>query len=207
MAKWSRDKIGEVTLKRLPTQAFKGGKLIIRSFGQVEYLELKFEPIKKVKQSPGCEGVYRIRVAELAVAGTRADGSSWHKGYKQLKNPSPYVKLSFGTHSLETPVAYKRLNAIYQSSKLFPIRKTTPLVIEVKDYSVGFRFSIDKQYKIPFLPIRIGLGMKNEPGFQEIGQQAYLSICPLLKRARYGRVKIKPFGRVRSLLLFFDKMS
>lgn len=207
MGRWSADTIGTIKLPHLPKQALKGGTVVLRSFGQVEMLELKFEPVQRTVTEEGCEGVYRVRIAELEVEKTRFDGKPWHAGIGRLGNPSPFIKLNFGGYLLETPVAYKQLKIVYQSSRLIPIRKTTPLSLIVKDFSVGVRFSLDKQYKIPFLPIRVGLGMKREPSAQEIGQNAFLTLCPLLKKAKNGKVRIPPFGRVKSLLLFFDKIS
>lgn len=207
MDRWSEEVIGTYTIKNLPIQMVEGGRLILRSFGQVEYLELKVEPLPYKPSNSDCEGVYRVRVAELQINALRADGRAWHPGVGRMSLPSAYTKIWLGSQKLETPVAYKRLKAIYQTSRIIPIRKHMTMSIEVRDFTVGFRLSFDKQVKVPLLPIRVGIGMKNEPSSQSIGQTAFLSVCDLIKRSKNGVVQLKPFGQVKKVLLFFDKIS
>lgn len=207
MQRWSEQVIGSFKTNKLPVQMVEGGRLILRSFGQVEYLELKIEPLPVNRTNDSCEGVYRVRMAELTVKPTRADGRPWHAGVGSMSRPSPYSVLWLGTQKLETPVAYKRLSAIYQTSRIIPIRKDTTMSIDVRDYSVGLRLSFDRQIKIPFLPLRVGIGMKNEPASQSIGQTAFFSACSLIKKAKNGVVRLPSFGQVKSTVLFFDKLK
>jgi hypothetical protein len=207
MDRWSEQVIGQVKTDRLPIQMVTGGRVILRDFGQVEYLELKVEPVQVSKQDTTCEGVYRVRIAELGVNQKRADGRPWHAGVGRMSYPSPYITLWLGSQKLETPVAYKRFESVYQTSRIVPIRKQTTVSIDVRDFSVGFRLSFDKQIKVPFLPVRVGIGMKNEPSSQAIGQTAFFSACTLIKRAKHGMVQLKPFGQVSKVVLFFDKLS
>ena len=108
---------------------------------------------------------------------------------------------------METAVAYKSLRAVYQDSKLIPIRANMPMTLEIRDYTMGLNLSLDRKISIPFLPIRIGLGMKKESGSKVVGQTAFLSTCDVIKKAKQGVVRLKSFGRLKSVVLFFDKVS
>ena len=204
---WKSQIIGQYKSKRLPAVFLKGGRWILRSFGQVEMLELEVKPVQMIRKTPGCDGVYRVRVAELEIQPTRANGKPWHPGVGLLRNPSPYGKLWLGTQKLETTVAYKSLKAVYQNSRLVPIRKSTSLVLEVRDYSTGVGLSLDRKYKVPFLPLHFRLDMKKEASTNRIGQTAFLSVCKLLKKSKNGSIRLPAFGRVKSALLFFDKVE
>jgi hypothetical protein len=206
IARWAEEEMGRYHSPYLPEVFLRGGTLILRSFGQVDLLELKIEPLEQVVQDTRCEGVYRVRVAEVNVKKTRADGKPWHAGYGSMVLPSPFVTVWLGNQKLETPVAHNRLQAIYQSARLIPIQRDTTFAIEVSDFSVGLNLSLDRQISIPFLPLRVGLGMRRDPDVQQMGQTARLSACELIKEAKQGRVTLPPFGQVSSVLLFFDRV-
>ncbi|MCK6511046.1 hypothetical protein L6R29_13875 [Myxococcota bacterium] len=204
--RWAEDPIGRFSTPHLPRVFVEGGRLILRSFGQVEMLELKIEPLQQVVSDPRCEGVYRVRIAEVDVTETRADGKPWHTGIGSMKLPSPFLTVWLGSQKLETPVAHHRLKAIYQSHRLIPIRQDTTFTLEVSDFSVGLNLSVDQSVRVPFLPIRVGIGMRRDPDVQQIGQTAHLSVCELIQGAKQGKVRIPAFGRVKSVLMFFDKV-
>ena len=206
IARWAEEEIGRYYSPYLPEVFLRGGTLILRSFGQVDLLELKIEPLEQVVQDARCDGVYRVRVAEVNVKETRADGKPWHAGYGSMVLPSPFVTVWLGNQKLETPVAHNRLQAIYQSARLIPIQQDTTFTIEVSDFSVGLNLSLDRQISIPFLPLRVGLGMRRDPDVQQMGQTARLSACELIKEAKQGRVMLPAFGQVSSVLLFFDRV-
>ncbi len=204
--RWSEDPVGRFSTAHLPRVFVEGGRLILRSFGQVEMLELKIEPLQQVVNDPRCEGVYRVRIAEVDVMETRANGKPWHTGIGSMKLPSPFLTVWLGNQKIETPVAHHRTKAIYQSHRLVPIRQDTTFTLEVSDFSVGLNLSVDQSVRVPFLPIRVGIGMRRDPDVQQIGQTAHLSVCELIQGAKQGKVRIPAFGRVKSVLMFFDKV-
>lgn len=175
-----RDLMGAFTSAKIPAGLLNGGKLVLKSFGQVEELVLKTEVVKAAPLA--CPGNFRIRVASLSVAKTKEGGKTWDKGIGRIKNPDIEGTIKIGGNTLKIAKQQDKFSATFKSLyTTLAINKSTTLNVNIWDR--------DRTWTMKLRP-------------ETIGQYSNANICSLIKGD--GVVKLS-FGRVKSLVLIFDK--
>ena len=173
-----RDMMGFLTYPSVPKQLLNGGRLVIRSFGQVEALVLTSKVVTKPANT-GCAGTYKVRLAEYDVKAKKANGKTWDRGFGKYKKPDVMVVLKIGNASITTPKKQDTLNATFTNiNKTIAIKKgmTVNLTLYDKD----------------------GFGRK-----EVIGQTAIGDVCKMINAT--GSYTFKPFGQVNKVVVIFTK--
>ncbi|MEM1008224.1 MAG: hypothetical protein AAGJ35_04405, partial [Myxococcota bacterium] len=171
------DLIGTYTAASVPKELLEGKTLTLKSFGQVESLVLEAKVVEAPK-STGCEGVYNVRIVEFDVKNKQENGKPWDLGFGSMKKPDVIVKLKVGSHTINTPKFNNKTTAtINNVQKTIPVKKGTPVTLEVTDADIG----------------------KD----QVIGQTAASDVCTLINAS--GKHTFTNFGQVNKVVLIFEK--
>lgn len=178
-----RELIGKYTAPSVPAELLKGGRLVLKSFGQIEEIVLESEVITR-PASTTCEGVYRVRVVEAEVKEKRENGKNWDSGFLgkgKFVLPDIYVSLKIGTEEVKTQTAQDTTSTkFYGAEKTIAIKPGTALSLTV----------FDSDYP-----------RKDEA----IGQTAAPDVCKLITPE--GFHTFGPFGQVVKVVVIFEKQQ
>lgn len=175
-----RDHIGTWTAPRVPNELLQGGTLTLRSFGQVEELVLTAKVVER-KVSAGCDGVYKVRIAEFVVKPTKESGKTWDRGIGKSTRPDVVVQLKIGDTILRTPQRDNTFAARFHNvQKILTLKKGTTVHLSVVDIDTFGRKEV-------------------------IGETAVTDACTLLSPT--GEYTFSGFGRVEKVVLIFEKQQ
>lgn len=175
-----RDHMGTWSAERVPNELMQGGTLTLRGFGQIEELVLTARVVER-KVSNGCEGVYKVRIAEYAVKPTKESGKTWDRGIGKATRPDVVVRLKIGDTVLNTPVRDNTLAARFSSvQKVFTLKKGTAAHLTVLDMDLFNRSEV-------------------------IGETAVTDVCTLISPT--GIYTFTGFGQVEKVVLIFEKQQ
>jgi hypothetical protein len=175
-----RELIGSYTANTIPPQLINDGRLVLRSFGQVEELVLTARIVER-KVSPSCEGVYRLRIAEFSVQPTKASGQPWDRGVGKMQWPDVVVKLKIGNSSIKTPQQDDTLATIFTDvSSVITIKQGMTVSLKVIDVDYFGKYEM-------------------------IGETAMTDACQLLNPE--GIYSFKNFDRVNKVVIIIEKLQ
>lgn len=175
-----RDLMGVKAWGAVPAALANGGRLVIKSFGQVEELVLEAKVVKR-KVSTGCAGTYKVRVVEFEVKPRKASGKPWDRGFGRFKKPDVLTVLKIGGTTVSIPKQQDTL------SRTFPGNSHAGTVAIKKGQTV-----------------KIGLYDKDGFGRKEtIGEDAVGDVCTIIKAG--GKHTFTNFGQVTKAVVIFTK--
>ncbi len=177
-----RDHMGTWSFDTIPPQLLKGGTLTLRGTGQsnnqIEELVLSARVIKR-KVSPGCAGVYKVRIAEFGVKPKKESGKTWDRGFGKATRPDVIAALKIGSTTLTTPKQSNTFSAkFYNVGRVFTIKKGVSASLRLTDADI--------------------FGRK-----EMIGETAVTDVCSLINNQ--GMYTFTSFGRVKKVVLIFTK--
>lgn len=176
-----RDLIGKYTAPSVPAELLKGGRLVLKSFGQVEEIVLESEVVKRPALT-ACEGVYRVRVVEAEVKEKRENGKNWDSGLfgkSKLVLPDVYVSLKVGSEEVKTQISQDTTSAkFYGAEKTIAIKPGTSVSLTVFDSDYPAKDEV-------------------------IGQTAAPDVCKLISGD--GLYTFGSFGQVVKVVVIFEK--
>lgn len=179
---FKRDHMGTWSFDKVPAQLLNGGTLVLRGSkddkNQIEELVLSSRVIKR-KVSPGCEGVYKVRITEFGVKYKKESGKTWDRGFGKATRPDIVVSLKIGGTTLTTP---KKSNTFVASffnvGRVFTIKKGTSASLRVLDIDVFGRKEL-------------------------VGETAVTDVCQIINAT--GSYTFGAFGQVKKIVLIFTK--
>lgn len=178
-----RDHMGTWSQETIPPALRQGKTLRLTHFGQVQELVLSARIIKR-KVTPGCAGVYKVRVAEYSVKEQKESGKTWDRGLGKATRPDVFVALKIGDTTLKSPVQSNSfLASFFNVSGVFTIKKGNSVSLKVFDKDISL------------------FGKSQE----KIGETAYTDVCSLI--SSNGMFVSKPFGQVEKVVLIFEKQN
>lgn len=186
-----RDLMGKWTSATIPKELANGGTMTIRSFGQVEELVLQAEVVQKPKVAAGgtCDGVYKVRVVEVEVHATKANGKSWDRGFGSSKKPDIMVILQIGSESIPPK---DQLNKLV---KKFIARNKLQATIT----NLHATMAIKKGQAVKLKVLDADLFNRKET----IGETAESDVCKIINAS--GKHVFTNFGRVKKVVVLFSK--
>lgn len=174
------DEIGTYSAPTVPAELMNGGKLVLKSFGQVEELVLEAQVVDRPKIDPtSCDGVYTVRVVEYEVKDKKENGKPWDWGFGRAKLPDVVIKVKIGKNEIVTPKVQDQAAHVFTSAegKTFAIKKGEEINVEVLDSDLN--------------------------KFESIGQTAESDVCKVLNAG--GKYVFANFGQVIKVVVLFEK--
>ncbi|MCB9639265.1 MAG: hypothetical protein H6728_08190 [Myxococcales bacterium] len=174
------DAIGHYTAPSVPAELLKGGKLVLKSFGQVEEIVLEAQVVERPKIDPNaCDGVYNVRIVEYEVKDKKENGKNWDWGFGKAKLPDVVIKLKIGKYEVTTDKIQDKTMHTFTAgaSKTIAIKKGMDVNLEVLDSDLN--------------------------KFDKIGQTAESDVCKLLTAG--GKYTFSNFGQVIKVVVIFEK--
>lgn len=177
---FKRDTIGVKAWPTVPKELINGGKMVIKSFGQVEELVLESKVVKRPKiANTGCEGTYSVRVVEFDVKPKKADGKSWDRGFGRFTKPDVFVVMKVGSDEITTPKKQDTLAATFTGGgRELAIKKGKEVKVIVYDKETFGRKEL-------------------------IGETALGDVCTIIKAG--GKHTFTNFGQVNRVVVLFTK--
>ncbi len=178
-----RDHMGTWSQETVPLALRQGKILKLGRFGMVQELVLSARVIKR-NISKGCDGVYKVRIAEYSVKEQKESGKTWDRGMGKATRPDVFVELTIGNTVLKSPTQDNTFLAnFYNVSGVFTVKKGNSVSLKVFDKDISL------------------FGKSQE----KIGETAFTDVCSLI--GPDGMFTSKPFGQVEKVVLIFEKQN